>query len=109
MHDALSHGQSEPLFYQTHLTDGEIASLADLALKTIYHYRSEKTLAPGKRILVERIAYSGRRVRIKKNFTPIEDVRTWFILMGRDEALVALNALVAAKQAEADKLSEQGE
>lgn len=86
----------EPLFL-THLTDGEIASVADIALKTVQFYRCDGVLPPGERLFVERKAYSGRRVRIKKNFTHVDDVRAWFMATGRTKALVALDRLIADK------------
>ena len=49
--------------------------------------------------MVERVAYSGRRVRIKKNFTHVDDVRAWFTTSGRTKALVALDKLIADKAA----------
>lgn len=95
-----------PLFHQTHLTDEEIAYLASMTLKTVRHYRWEGSLSQGERVFVEREAYSGRRVCIKKTFTHVDDVRAWFTASGRTGALVALDKLIADKLAASPEVGE---
>lgn len=89
----------EPLF-RSHLTDEEIAEVADMTVKTVRHYRWVNRLAQGERLLVERTSYSGRLVRIKKIFTSVDDVRAWLEVDGRNDALAALDKLMASKLAE---------
>ena len=102
--DALSHGQLEPLFH--FLTDEDISSITGLNLKTLRNRRSRNDLAPSKRLLVDRVTYSGKAIRISKNFTHVDDLRAWLEAGGRTDALAALDKLLADKLAASP---EQGE
>lgn len=99
--DALSHGKLEPLF----LTDEDLASIMCLDIRSLRNFRSQNNLAPSKRVLVDRISYSGKRVRISKNFTHVDDLRAW-LEAHRPQSLPTLDKLIADKLATSP---EQGE
>ncbi len=106
MHDALAHGQSKPSFY--HLTDEEVASVANVLLITYHRYRSLGRVPKGEKFSHIMFTYSGKRQRVQKTFTHADVVRAWLIADERPEALPRLDALLTAKQAEADKAALPG-
>lgn len=97
MHDALPHGQSEPLFH-THLTDHEIVAVTGFTNRTVKEYRHQRIIPVGERHLVRRPTYSGKVVRITQIFTPIDDMRAWLVAH-RPQSLPALDKLIADKLA----------
>jgi hypothetical protein len=95
MHDALSHGQFEPLF----LTDEEIALVADLRLSSIYKARHYGRLGQGEQRVLDKLTYSGKPIRTCKTFTPVDVVRTWLVTDNRADRLPHLDKLIADNRA----------
>lgn len=95
MHDALSHGQSEPLF----LTDEEISAITGLALRSLKSYRLKDGLPYGTRQPFLCTTYTGATRRISRNFTDAALIRAWLVKVGRNHCLSALDKLIADKLA----------
>ena len=95
MHDALSHGQSKPLF----LTDEEISAVTGLALRSLKSYRLKDGLPYGTRQPFLCTTYTGATRRLSRNYTDAALIRTWLVQVGRNHCLPALNKLIEAKAA----------
>ena len=102
MHDALSHGQSEPLF----ITDEEIALVADLRLSSVYKARHYGRLGQGEQRVLDKLTYSGKPIQTCKTFTPVDVVRIWLASNNRADRLPHLDKLIAEKLAASPEVGE---
>lgn len=104
MDNSISGAVFTPSFYQTHLTDEEISVVLGVTHTTLRHNRRNLNMPIGTRHPADVVAFTGRTIRLSRNYTPVEQFKEWLVAH-RPTALVALNNLIADKAAS----SEQGE